>query len=68
MKKIAAFLAFLAVSCSPLEEKESGVRLYALDCGRIEIDLINFAQGDEYAGRKKAVVATGFSSVTRKGI
>ena len=60
MKKIAAFLAFLAVSCSPLEEKESGVRLYALDCGRIEIDLINFAQGDEYAGRKETVVATGF--------
>jgi glyoxylase-like metal-dependent hydrolase (beta-lactamase superfamily II) len=69
MKKIAVLVACLAVSCSPVKDASPGeplseavqnIRIYALDCGRIEIDLSRFAQGDEYAGRTMNLVVGVF--------
>ena len=57
------------VACSPVEKSSDNssalvpiqnVQLFALDCGRIEIDLSRFTQGNEYGNRKQEVVAAAF--------
>ena len=48
---------FIFVGCKP---PEPDIRLYVLDGGRLEGDLVNFAQGEEYAGRKLLLADAAF--------
>jgi len=47
-------------ACAPQSGESELIRLYALDCGRIEINLENFTQGNEYDGQKRTVIASAF--------
>lgn len=67
IKWLCLALALLAVGCSPQKDSSESIRLYALDCGRIEINLEKFTQGHEYDGQKRTVVASAFLISHPKG-
>ena len=57
---ILAITGLFLGSCVSQNQTNDSLRLYALDCGRIEIDLEKFTQGNEYDGQKRIVVASAF--------
>jgi len=56
---IAASCCLLG-ACAPQPGESESIRLYALDCGRIEINLENFTEGNEYDEKKRTVIASAF--------
>lgn len=65
----SSFIALLLL-CAPVHAADTpaSVRLYAMDCGRIEFkDMGLFADGDEYAGQPGKLVASCFLIVHPKG-
>ena len=54
---VLVLLLLLLTGCKPAEPD---IRLYILDGGRLEGDLVRFAQGEEYAGRIELLADMAF--------